>query len=375
MELLPLLALALDVPGGGKLVGAREPFRVPLIDLAADEARRVTVDREPGVYLGHPSTALLPDGRTIICVYPKGHGRGPIIMKRSEDGGLTWSERLPVPESWATSKETPTIHLVYDRAGRRRLVLFSGLYPIRMAVSEDDGRTWSELRPIGDFGGIVAMASVVELKGGRYMAFFHDDGRFLRARGSGQRRFAVYGTVSSDGGLTWSQPRELISHEEAWLCEPGVFRSPDGRQLAMLLREESRKLNSFVCFSDDEGDSWGGLRQVGPELTGDRHVARYGLDGRLVVVFRDMARGSPWRGDFVAWVGTYEDILRGRPGQYRVRLLDNRASPGETGYAGLEVLPDGTFVATTYCSPAGGELPCVVSVRFRLEEFDEMAGR
>jgi hypothetical protein len=49
---------------------------------------------------------LLEDGKTIIAVYPKGHGKGAIQMKRSTDGGLTWSERLPTPKSWETSLET-----------------------------------------------------------------------------------------------------------------------------------------------------------------------------------------------------------------------------------------------------------------------------
>ena len=57
---------------------------------------------------------------------------------RSPDGGLTWSERLPVPENWATSQEVPTLFRMEDGEGTRRLILFSGLYPIRRAVSEDD---------------------------------------------------------------------------------------------------------------------------------------------------------------------------------------------------------------------------------------------
>ena len=43
--------------------------------------------------------------------------RGPIVLKRSADGGLTWSERLPLPENWATSLETPTIHRVVGPDG------------------------------------------------------------------------------------------------------------------------------------------------------------------------------------------------------------------------------------------------------------------
>ncbi len=78
-----------------------------LIDLSAQTHRQVIVDREPGQYLGHPTTVLLEDGRTMLCVYPRGHGRGPVVMKRSTDGGLTWSERLPVPENWAEQPGGP----------------------------------------------------------------------------------------------------------------------------------------------------------------------------------------------------------------------------------------------------------------------------
>ncbi|MCC6681682.1 MAG: exo-alpha-sialidase [Phycisphaeraceae bacterium] len=334
------------------------------LDLAADTSRQVIVDKQDGQYLGHPTTVLLEDGKTMLVVYPMGHGEGQIVLKRSEDAGLTWSPRLPVPENWSTSKECPTIFRVTDAQGVRRLVLFSGVVPIRMSVSEDDGVTWSPLAPIGDFNGTVAMSSMVALGPGRYMALYHH-----HTDESGRRSLEILKTLSDDGGLTWSSPQIVTGHSLADLCEPGAVWSPDGKQLAVLMRENSRKLNSFVTFSDDRGNTWTPPVELPASLTGDRHVARYAPDGRLVIVFRDMAAGSATYGDFVAWVGAWQDMVEGRDGQCRVRLLDNRSSPYDTGYAGLEVLEDGTFVATTYAVLEAGTNPLVVSVRFNVGEL------
>lgn len=342
---------------------------VRYIDLDSDSSRQVVVDREPGQYLGHPTTVLLEDGKTIIIVYPKGHGRGIIVMKRSEDGGLTWNERLPVPENWSTSLETPTIYRTIDRQGIGRLVVFSGLYPARAAISEDNGGAWSPLTPIGDWGGIVVMSSLERLHDGRYLALFHDDGRFIRPDGRLSTSMTLYKTFSEDGGLSWSAPEAICAEDTVHLCEPGIVRSPDGKQLAALLRENRRNRNSFVIFSDDEGEHWSSPRELPAALTGDRHVAKYAPDGRVLVSFRDMASGSSTYGDWVAWVGRYGDILAGREGQYRIRLKDNLKG-ADCGYPGVEILPDGTFVITTYGHWVAGEAPFILSVRLRLAELD-----
>ena len=352
-------------------------FTIPWIDLAKYPEMQVLVDQEDGQYLGHVTTVLLDDGKTILCVYPKGHGSGAIVYKKSTDGGKTWSERLPTPKNWETSMEVPTLFRTVDAQGKKRVLMFSGAQtkfmkdgpvPIRMAVSEDEGETWSELKPIGDYAGVVAMADLIELKTGpgHYMALYHlgDAGRFN-----------VYKVLSTDGGLTWSKPEVICGGTDAGLCEPGAIRSPDGKQIAVLLRENRRKYNSQIIFSNDEGKTWTEPRPLPASLCGDRHTLRYTKDGRIFASFRDYpptTMPSPTRGDWVGWVGTYQDLVNGTEGQYRVRLMDN-TKKFDTTYPGVVVLPDDTIVATTYGHWEEGKLPYIMTVRFKLADLDRLA--
>jgi hypothetical protein len=363
------------------LCSLAQPIR---IDLNGDTPRQITVDRETGAYLGHVSTLLLADGRTILAVYPKGHGKGPIVLKRSDDGGQTWSHRLPVPDSWASSLETPTLFRMSRREPDESLILFSGLYPIRAARSTDSGRTWSELQPIGEFGGIVAMGGVADLGEHRSAAFFHDDGRFIAKDGTASGTFTLFQTTTSDAGATWSPPRPIWSGSDVHLCEPGVVRSPDGRTIALLLRENRRTRPSHVMFSHDNAETWSPPRELPMSLTGDRHTAAYAPDGRLVVSYRCMLKDDPWSGDWVAWVGRWDEIAESPAGsappaphdagRFLVRLKDNLAG-WDCGYPGLECLPDGTLVATTYGTWERGEMPYVLSVRFTLSDIERAAKR
>jgi hypothetical protein len=179
--------------------------------------------------------------------------------------------------------------------------------------------------------------------------------------------------------LTWSFPEVVYQSSAVHLCEPGCIRSPDGKQLAVLLRENARRKNSHVIFSSDEGETWTEPREVPLALTGDRHTGKYGSDCRLFISFRcrspkQSAKNRPFEGDWVGWVGTWEDIVAGRNGQYSVRLKDNTKGY-DTTYPGVEVLPDDTFVVTTYGHWEQGAQPYIISVQFKLDELDAMAKR
>lgn len=349
---------------------------LPFVDISKQTRRQVVIAAGTNeIYQGHPTTMLMPDGKTMYAVWTIGHGGPCGPTARSDDAGLTWT-RIDdkMPAAYHKHHNCPSIYRLVDPQGKARLWVFSGhsfTESPRMSriVSEDDGKTWAETSPLL-LRNNMPFSSIVRLKDGRHLALYHRAGEGTKE----PYPYEILQCISPDGGLTWSEPRTLIAGRDKKPCEPFVFRSPDGQELCMLLRENTHESRSLVMFSRDEGETWSAPVDTPWGLTGDRHIAVHTPDGRLVVVFRDVAPGSPTRWHFVAWVGVYDDIRNNRPGQYRVKLLHNYAVKAwDCGYPGLEALPDGTLQATTYIKyKEGPEKHSVVSTRFKLEETDAL---
>ncbi|MCH1507780.1 MAG: glycoside hydrolase [Akkermansiaceae bacterium] len=215
---------------------------------------------------------------------------------------------------------------------------------------------------------VMTFSSVVRLKDGRYLGLYHRG-----PDGKDRAPLEVLQTITADGGFTWSKPKVVAAVPGKNPCEPFVFRSPDGKELCTLMRENTHKGRSLMMFSHDEGDTWSKPVDTPRGLSGDRHIGVRTSDGRYVFAFRDQAPGSPTKGHFVAWVGRYEDIKEGKSGQYRVKLLHSHANrTSDCGYPGVELLPDGTIVYTTYIKyRPDNKKHSVVSLRLKLEEADQ----
>ncbi len=363
---------------GSILRGAEKPD-IPTVDLSGEKQRQVVIAAgTEAVYQGHPTTLLMPDGKTIFAVWCVNHGGAAGPMARSEDGGLTWARMdAQLPPGFSKHQNCPSIYRMVDAAGKERLWVFSAALGKRggpgmpSIMSEDGGKTWKEMPPLG-FPCVMTFSSVVRLKDGRHLGLYHRG-----PGGADKAPLEVIQTITADGGFTWSEPAVVASVAGKNPCEPFVFRSPDGAELCCIMRENTHTGRSLMMFSRDEGQTWSKPTDTPWGLSGDRHNGVFTPDGRFVVAFRDMAPGSTTRGHFVAWVGTYDDIRKSTPGEYRVKLLHSYAERvSDCGYPGVELLPDGTIVATTYVKyQPGPEKHSVVSTRFKLSESDALLKR
>lgn len=347
------------------------------LDISQDRHRQTVIAQGTDmVRQGHP-TAVQTADNTLYVMWTYGHGGPCGPMKKSEDGGMNWSDLLHVPENWILHSNCPAFYTLKDPDGKERIISYVSRGPagfkMYRTVSEDNGNTWSPFRhvPVVGNGGtlsadVMPFTSIVPIENGKKLLGVTN----TRRPYEGGLTNILVQSISEDGGLSWSHWRFILDLGDPFIpCEPEIIRSPDGKQLLMLIRENNSDFNSWIMLSDNEGKTWSEPFQAPASITMDRHQAKYADDGRLVIVGRDVASNSPTKGHFVAWVGSYEDLVQGKEGEFRIKLLHTYRS---TEYPSLIKLPDGTFLAINSVGYQPNENYSVVATRFTLDEMDRM---
>lgn len=416
-------------------------YTIPQIDLSVkpqDVSKdleylfcETTVDAGLG-YLGHPDSILLKNG-DILTFYPEGHGKGKTLSKISKDGGLSYTSQIEnPPKSWAGSKETPTVYRLQfsQHKWSDKLILICGdpKWPneksrggFDCSISCDEGGTWSEYESFytaedtDTFYTIVAMSSLTRLKENgkfvdKWMGLFHE------------RNFVNYKTILSftdDGKMQWTKPEPYFSQyrkieKSSRMCEVECVRSDSGNgdELMLITRSNSKKCNSLLSFSKDEGKTWSKPFEAPSALSGERHHAEWLQDGRLFITFRSIERDKEklkinyekksmgWYSEgWIAWVGSYDELKDGKEGDYRIKIahtyLNYQNEPSitanaDTGYCGNVVLEDGTVVTSsygifstetkedgTYKTDKGKQIrkTYIISKRIRIEDVEKLMRR
>jgi len=109
-----------------------QPPHPSVVDISGETNRHVIIAKGTETdWQGHPHTVLLPDGKTMFCVWQGRqdgtgrHGAPGGLLKRSDDGGLTWTGLLDVPANWKEiGRGSPAIHRLVDAKEVARLFVY-----------------------------------------------------------------------------------------------------------------------------------------------------------------------------------------------------------------------------------------------------------
>ena len=367
----------------------------PVVDFdLSDTARWVLVDDEKGIGGRWVSTVLLGDGRTVVAVYLwNGVGRSDsgIRLRRSTDGGASWGEPIQGPRGWngteggsVVGREPLSVHVASDVKGVERLVIWAGgsggSDTARFAVSEDGGITWADFKSAADglpaserwAGDVAAMESTA----GEELAWYSGIDE-APSKGKPVPELGLFQVESGDGGLTWGHPARVLMYEPDVLGAFATVHSEDRRTIAMLFSLNERSLRSHVAATLDGGKTWTKPEELPHDLSGRSYQAMYGPNHRLLIGFVELpeVRQAVRREEIIpsVWVGTFEDLQKGREGLYKVHLsmkglVRDHPSPS------MVMLADGTILSTQFVRRDRGQDSAIVCVRFTLAELDAAAG-
>ena len=320
--------------------------------------------------MGHLAVAM--DGT--VLVFKEERARKRVEVKRSEDGGRTWSNPIVVGDRVRIGSDmsddgrykgehvgwSELGNVVVDETTGEIMVFAMGLAPSRTLYrSRDHGKTWRAEKTVikPDRNGWLATTYCcdpgITLRHGKkkgrlvmpsqvFVGSVNDEGtRTYLNKGQGRKFFAKrYSNAlySDDGGRTWtpSEPFPLLG-----TSEPGLLELHDGR-IYYNARTHVREGNKLVGRSVDCGESWVDSREDDELFDGPPDVygckgalALFTHGGREVIIFsspgrRDKRDDITIRASFdggESW--PVSRLVREGPGNYTWLAVGRKDTPSE----------------------------------------------
>lgn len=237
---------------------------------AAETYRVVCSDAGAGEYEAFPDVCLLPSGE-LVCVFYAGYGHvsdpnerlpqgARISLCRSRDHGRTWSPAETVVDTPIDDRDPSIVPL----PGGDLLVVFmtydiertAGTHQVYSVRSSDHGKTWSEPQPIDTpFTQLEAVSTPPRRLPDRLLLTPYGNN-------TGDPRSYKHTAVleSRDEGRTWTTLAEIRSKAFV-LLEPDIVRLPDERLLIL-----NRPTMTWT-ESSDGGKTWSDPKDLG--ISGD----------------------------------------------------------------------------------------------------------
>ena len=226
---------------------------------------KFTISRDDSAYECFPHLCRTGGGR-ILITYRESNGHVAsdfcrLIVRHSDDGGRTWSDRQVLADERRESGvmrtwNCPKIQQLVD--GRILLLCDTYAYPPGEWGVENDARI---LLFFSDDGGATFSGAVATEVGGICpdQVLEMPDGRWLLAtnrRDPETDRLYQSLNVSHDGGTSWDAPAALAPGCDLDLDEASMLRLPDGEIISYERTDSGHPLQKLI--SRDGGASWEG---------------------------------------------------------------------------------------------------------------------
>lgn len=352
------LLFMIVILGGSVVTNAAAPEAITVFTReAADDYEAIRI---PAIVQSKAGTLLaFAEGR----VLDSDHGENDILLRRSEDGGKTWSDTQVVAESGRDSLNDPCALALHDP---ERILLVYHRYPqgyhgramehtkraepgydgpangqSLIIASEDDGKTWSAPRDITrqlrlpEVIAVGAPGNFIQIQHGAHA------GRLVlpiyenMPVGEGDKLHQLRAAFSDDLGVTW-RLGQRISYAEitGWGTEPQVAEGADGA-LLYSVRLQDGGVGRILADSTDGGESWTPARieralETSPCMSS--LVSRLSADGRVATLFHSLPNSPDKR-----WNGA---LFRSDDGG-KTWKRDQIICPEDFAYSALVVLNDG----------------------------------
>jgi sialidase-1 len=291
------------------------------------------------------------------------HGDIDLLLKRSEDGGRTWSPQQIVHEEGDTARitignpcpvvdrQTGTIWLPFTRNNDR----------VFITRSDDDGKTWAEpveiTADVKDPGWnwyATGPGHGIQLTRGAHKGrlVIPSDCRVREGEGSWNEKGHSFAFFSDDGGKSWT--RGHLTERSMNECE--AVELADGSLLLSMRNYRGKNRRAFARSSDG-GQTWSEAEHHDDVYcpTCQASIHRYSFEPENVILHS--GPGGPGRNNLT--IRASFDEGRTWPA---ARVLQE----GPSAYSDLAVLADGA-VACLYETGAKSPYETITLARFPLE--------
>ena len=310
---------------------------IKTLDISADKSIFNIVEYGTArTQLHTTAVRLSTSGENLLLAYLKNNSNN-IVLRYSKDGGQSWNYKLKdsllignsashismftLTGKTLLPKEYKKERRLANIANRNNLILFFGGYPIKAALSLNNGLQWhktfNRIEPSD-----MNVTSMIRLNDSRYMALINSGSNSLNGR------HVIYKSYSTDGGLSWSHPEIAIKHNIFSIENAHVERiSYKGKKILMIIANDLEHKTGVISISEDEGDNWSYPTELPSFIQGDNYNIST-FDKKIFIVYRDTYGSgdkninNPTCGDLMLWYGTYYDLKHGGKNTYRVRLAD-----------------------------------------------------